>query len=320
MRFGTSIPQHLLVRAVEEGKTKEVAATLAVIDQAGFEWIRIGDHIAHPGISHQENEDLDAVVYGDPFAVISWLSALNSNLRFVLGVLILPLRHPVLVAHAAATADRLSSGRVILGLGSGYARQEFAAVGVDYAERFARTEDHVQAIRKLLDEPRASFEGKFTHLDGVALTCKPAQDHLPIWLGGVGPKGADRAARLGDCWFPSLSGYGRPPGLTPRDVASRGAELQGVRKELGLPRLEIVGSAALGMSFINDPKPLEGPADPRDRHLNGTGTAEDLVHLLKAHEEAGLDGVVMDLHTEESLEGCRRSAGIFAERVRHHFS
>lgn len=316
MKFGTAIPEHLLMNAVAERREKDVARVLTAMIDAGFSWFRVGDHIAHPGLSHHAGEDLDNVVYGDPFSVISWLSLLNADMKFVLGVLVLPLRHPVLVAHGAATADRLSAGRLLLGMGSGYAKQELAAVGIDYKARFAMTEDHLHAVRGLLDNRRFTHRGRFTQFEDVALTCRPAQSHVPIWIGGVGPQAADRAARLGDCWFLSVSGYGRPPGLTPRDLSIRAPALQARRRELGLAPLQLVGSTAVAMSFRTDPRALEGPADVRDRHVNGSGTVDDLVALLAAYRDAGLEGIVMDLHTEQSLDDCLRAIDFFAERVR----
>lgn len=316
MKFGTAIPEQLIMKAVAERREKDVERVLSAMYQAGFSWFRVGDHIAHPGLSHHAGEDLDSAVYGDAFSVISWLAARNPDLKFVLGVLVLPLRHPVLVAHGAATADRLSGGRLILGLGSGYAKQELAAVGIDYKARFAMTEDHLHAVRGLLDNRRFTYHGRFSRFDDVALTCRPSQAHVPIWIGGVGPQAADRAARLGDCWFLSVSGYGRPPGLTPRDLSIRGAALQARRKELGLAPLELVGSTAVAMSFRTAPRALEGPADIRDRHVNGSGTVDDLVALLAAYRDAGLEGMVMDLHTEQSLDDCLRAIDLFAERIR----
>ncbi len=317
MEFGTSILERVVVEAAGQNRPEGIARVMRAMEEAGFSLYRVGDHVADPGMSHYEGEELHRAVYADPFSAIAWLSTLNAKLRFLVGVLILPFRHPLHTAHAAATLDQLTAGRFVLGVGSGYARKEFAAFGLDLKERFGRTEEYLQAIRALLSGSGATYKGRYLQLEDVGLTCPSrTPGGPPIWVGGVGPRAALRAARLGDAWFPSISGYARAPGLTPRQIAEMRPALDALRAESGLGPLPIYASTATAMAFVDAPKPFEGAADPRDRLANGTGGPEHLADLINAYAEAGVRGVVLSLHTQQSVDECLRAIDVFATKVK----
>lgn len=317
VEFGAGIPMWLLVNEAANGRHEQLAQVLQAMWDAGFRYFHSGDHIADVGLSHHEGEDRTRVIYGDVFSTLAFLAPLNDKLQFVVGVLILPLRHPVVVAHQAATLDRLTGGRFILGVGSGYARPEFAAVGVDFKDRFALTEESLQIVLSLLEEPTTSYEGRFYNLDDVALTCTPlTKPRPPIWVGGVGDKAALRAARLADGWYPSITGYERASGPTPRKLAEMNELVQSKREALGKPRLPVIASSALGFAFMTHPQPFQGPADVRERCVTGTGGPEHLAELIDAYHEAGVDRFIMPFHTQTSLDDCLRAIDVFANEVK----
>jgi probable F420-dependent oxidoreductase len=183
-------------------------------EEAGFESIWVGDHIALPADAPDDAYDprLEAVV------TLAHLAAVTRRVRLALGVIVLPQRQPVLLAKQLTSIDVLSEGRLIVGLGVGYLEAELRALGASLADRGARTDEYIAAMRALWDEPTPEFEGRFVSFSHVIQRPRPAQlPHPPIVIGGESPR-AYRRARAADGWY----GWER----TPEEVAA-------VREELG---------------------------------------------------------------------------------------
>jgi probable F420-dependent oxidoreductase len=142
----------------------------------------------------------------DPFLWLTFIAARTSSLLLGTGVLVLPLRSPVLVAKQAATLDRLSSSRLLLGVGSGWLREEFDAIGAGYADRHERLAESVIAMRALWTEPQASYAGRHTSFAGLDMRPRPGRP-VPVHVGGSTIGAARRAGRLGDGFCPQ----GGPP-------------------------------------------------------------------------------------------------------------
>ena len=123
-------------------------------------------------------------------------------MRLATGILILPQRNPVVLAKEVATLDRLSKGRVTLGIGVGWLREEFDALGVPFAERAARTDEHVAVMRAVWSGASVDYAGEFTTLTGANVFPHPVQSPVPIVVGGHSVAAARRAGRLGDGFFP----------------------------------------------------------------------------------------------------------------------
>jgi len=139
----------------------------------------------------------------DPFVWLSFAAAVTSTIRLATGVLILPQRHPFYVAKEVATLDQLSGGRVTLGVGIGWLAEEFAALGVPFESRAARTEESVAALRSLWSEGASRVEGDHFQWGNVHSNPKPVQPGgPPVVIGGHAPAAARRAARIGDGFFP----------------------------------------------------------------------------------------------------------------------
>jgi probable F420-dependent oxidoreductase len=147
----------------------------------------------------------------DSFTWLSYVAALTSTLKLATGVAILPQRNVVYTAKEIATLDQLSGGRVILGVGTGWMREEFEAVGVPFERRGARTDEYIRVLRALWGDEKVTFEGEFVRLDGVYCRPQPVNRTVPIVIGGHSDASARRAGRLGDGYFP---GRGDTPTLT----------------------------------------------------------------------------------------------------------
>lgn len=139
----------------------------------------------------------------DPFTVLGAFAARTSRIRLGPGVLLLPLRHPVVVAQAVSSLDAISGGRAVLGIGvGGEFPAEYRACGVALAERGRRADEALEAIRILWTEAPAAYRGTFFTFEGVALQPRPVQrPGPPVWVGGRSAAALRRAARLGDGWL-----------------------------------------------------------------------------------------------------------------------
>lgn len=146
----------------------------------------------------------------DPLIWLSYVAAQTSTINLATGILILPERNPVVLAKQAASLDQISGGRFLLGVGVGWLKEEFDAIGVPFAERAARTDDSVAAMRALWTEDAATYHSEFTNFDDCILRPRPAQGSVPIVVGGHSDAAARRAGRVGDGFFP---GKGSPEEL-----------------------------------------------------------------------------------------------------------
>lgn len=143
----------------------------------------------------------------DPLLPLAYAAAITKTLRLGTGVMILPQRHPLYVAKEVATLDVLSNGRVILGIGSGWLKEEFDSLGLDFHQRGARTDEAIKSLRALWSpEAASSFHGKHFSFGPVKCFPKPVQkDGVPIVIGGHSPAAAKRAGRYGNGFFPAIA-------------------------------------------------------------------------------------------------------------------
>jgi probable F420-dependent oxidoreductase len=160
-------------------------------EESGFDSVWVGDSIF--GSARFE-----------PLTILSAVGARTKRVEVGTAILIAGLRSPVLLAHAVATLDQLTHGRVILGLGAGWLQQDFDAVGVPFGERLGRFSETIRICRSLWSGGPVDFAGKYWRLDAAELKPAPYRSHgPPIWVGGMGPRALRVAARLGDGWFPT---------------------------------------------------------------------------------------------------------------------
>lgn len=167
-------------------------------EAAGFESLWVGDHIALPveGSDPPDEPRLEALI------ALTYLAAITSRVRLVSGVIVLPQRQPVLLAKQLASLDALSQGRLSVGIGVGYVEPELRALGASLADRGARTDEYLAAMRALWDEPAPAFDGRFVSFDGVLQRPRPVQrPHPPIIIGAQTPAGRRRAVEQGNGWY-----------------------------------------------------------------------------------------------------------------------
>ena len=169
------------------------------MESLGYHLVMISDHVA---ITPDVQEKYPAPFY-DPLVCLSWLAANTSTLELGTTVLILPYRNPLLVARMGANIDQLSGGRFILGVGAGWAKGEFQALGVPFDQRGAMSNEYLAAIKALWTSDLASYNGRFVSFESVNTAPRPVREpHPPIWVGGSSDAAIRRAVRFGNAWHP----------------------------------------------------------------------------------------------------------------------
>lgn len=163
-------------------------------------------HMPYPGSQDGQMPGGDQVPIPDPLIPLAYAAAITSRLILSTGVIILPQRHPLYLAKQLATLDLLSNGRVMVGIGSGWMKEEFDSVQIPFNVRGTRTDESIKAMRTLWREPVASFHGQHFRFHDVKSYPKPVQKNgIPIHVGGHSLAAARRAGRYGDGFFPTLT-------------------------------------------------------------------------------------------------------------------
>ncbi|MGW3346083.1 LLM class flavin-dependent oxidoreductase [Nonomuraea rubra] len=251
MRIGVNVPN--FGPGTDPAVLRRWART---VEALGYDLLMISDHVV---VTPDVAEQYPAPFY-EPFTTLSWLAGVTERIRLGTSVLIVPYRHPLLMARMAANLDRFSGGRLVLGVGTGWARQEFDALGVPFERRGRLTDEHLQAMR-------AAWADEDDYRAGP----------IPLWVGGNGEAGLRRAVRLGDAYHPLRTTL---PWL--RDAAQR---LKAVAGELGRPVPAFAPRIVLRLTGT----PVTGP-----QRRAGEGTIGQIVEDLEELRALGADTVVLD--------------------------
>jgi probable F420-dependent oxidoreductase len=219
-------------QSVSFTETDQLTELARIAEEVGFDGILASDHLFYPEkleSAYPYSEDghpgfTPDTPWPEPFAAIAAMSAVTRRIRFATMVYILPLRHPLVAAKAAATVAELSGGRLVLGVGAGWMKEEFDALGVDFATRGRRTDEMIEVLRALWAGGMVEHHGRDYDFERLQLCPAPAQP-IPIYVGGVSPAALRRAARLGDGWLGS--------GNDPAEVPAILERLRALRREAG---------------------------------------------------------------------------------------
>jgi probable F420-dependent oxidoreductase len=202
MRIGVVFPQTEL-----GGDVGAVRAYGQGVEALGFRHVLAYDHVvgADPAVYPGWDGPYDLhTTFHEPFVMFGYLAAMTS-LEFVTGIIIAPQRQTALLAKQAAEVDLLAQGRFRLGLGIGWNKVEYEALGQDFHVRGRRLDEQIGLLRRLWTEPSVTFDGAFDHIKGAGLAPLPVQRPIPIWLGAQSPVAYRRVGRSADGWFPQIS-------------------------------------------------------------------------------------------------------------------
>ncbi len=221
----------------------------------------------------------------EPLTAVTYLLTITQKIQVGTSVLVIPYRNPVHTAKALATADYLSGGRVILGAGVGWWREEFEGVGVPFEDRAARTVEYLTVIKQIWTHPRVAFEGRFARIrEAGGVRPHPARPGgIPIWIGGHGEAALRRVVEMGDGWHPL--GLRPPVALHPPEMAEK------VRRLRDLARAGGRDPATITISFKGPLKFEDGAGAGRSPL---TGSPSQIVEDLRAYVAAGVEHFVLD--------------------------
>ncbi|NLE82827.1 MAG: LLM class F420-dependent oxidoreductase [Rhodococcus sp.] len=203
MHIGVTSPvviDHPTSRAAWERRAgiDELAHVADTADRLGYHHLTCSEHVAVPDAIATERGG----VYYDPLATFGYLAARTRRIRLNTRVLVLGYHHPLEIAKRYGTLDAVSGGRLVLGLGVGSLEQEFALLGASFADRGARADEALAALRVSLSTPHPEFHGTFYDYSGVEVRPHAVQQRVPFWIGGRTPRSLRRAVTLGDGWLP----------------------------------------------------------------------------------------------------------------------
>ncbi|MFV0523605.1 MAG: LLM class F420-dependent oxidoreductase [Acidimicrobiales bacterium] len=204
---------------------------------------------------------VDDLPLPDPLIWMSYMAAVTSTIRFGTAILILPQHNPVITAKQVATLDHLSGGRVMLGIGVGWMREEFDAIGASFDDRGARTDEYVAAMRELWTAERPTFHGRFVNFDDTYCRPRPVQGSVPIIIGGDSEVAARRAGRLGDGYFPARGAPGELFSVARRTAERYGRDPAALELTASVPDDldDLPALAALGVTRVAVPvSPMAG--------------------------------------------------------------
>jgi probable F420-dependent oxidoreductase len=263
MEFGFSLPSRGPSASMKNLRTPAQHA-----DTLGLDSVWVSDHIIVPEQInsfypyHPEGQFPTAPEqdYLEPLTALTFLAGCTEHVQLGTSVLILPYRNALLTAKIVSTLDKLSNGRVILGIGVGWMEEEFVALGLDtYRKRGAVSDEYIRAFRELWSSDSPHFEGEYVRFAHIGFAPKPVRQP-PIWVGGHTAPAIRRAARLGDGWHPI--GLRPPANLNPDEMSKAVAQLHDEAAKVGRNPQDITISFRGPIDFSDaggaDRKPLSG--------------------------------------------------------------
>jgi probable F420-dependent oxidoreductase len=288
-------------------------------EELGFAHLSLSDHVVVPRkigsrYPYSESGEWAGAASGDcfeQFTELAFLAALTTEPRLITGVAVIPYRGAVHTAKIAATIDVLSDGRMVLGIGAGWLREEFEALEAPpFEERGRVTDEYLQAFKLLWTEQNPRFAGQHVRFADVSFLPKPVQKpHPPIWVGGESPAALRRTARYGDVWFP----IGNNP-RHPLDTLARFGE--GLRRLHQIAEQNGRDPKSIGLAFyagwFDEARTLT--VDSGERHIM-TGTAAEVASDIDGLAALGVTDLVLNFQRatlDQSLASMQR----FCDEIR----
>jgi len=294
MRIGIAIPNYGPIAGPD--LIGEVADR---VEASGLDAVWVSDHLlapvgvksAYPYDPRPEKPATDVSALEqmyEPLMTLGWLAGRTARVRLGVSAYVMPYRNPVVTAKLVATLDALSGGRLTLAVGSGWLREEFAALHVPFANRSRRLEEYLAICDALWAGGEAHYEGHYYQLPSVKTGPRPAQrPRPPIWIAGNSGRVVERAARIGDGWHPI--------DLTPDAVGDGARRIRRRLDEIGRPRDAVAITLRAQIGVGGERRLLHGDADAIRADLD-------------AYRAAGLEHLVVSLRRERTKDALLRSA------------
>lgn len=238
----------------------------------------------------------------DPMIALAGLATCTTRIGLGVSVYLAALRNPIVAAKLVASLDQLSGGRVRLGVGAGWIREEYETFGIDFSERGRVLDEHLACMRTLWTEPEPRFHGQYFQVENIGFEPKPVQARLPIWVGGNSAAARARAARLGDGWHVID---------VPLPELERGIEdLRKRCHDAGRDPGDVIVSVRSQVAVLP-----QSPAD-EERFAPLIGTREEIVRDLRRMRELGVGHVALwPAGQQHSLESYMAEISRFANEL-----
>ena len=287
MKFGVAVPNYGKYAA----KT-EIVKMAQIAEELGFDSIWVSDHVIIP-----ETHKGFGYVFYDPFITLSYIAAQTRKIKLGTSVIVLPYRNPVVLAKMISTLDNLSEGRIILGVGTGWIKDEFDALGIAYEKRGEVTDEIQKVLKILWTEDNPSFKGKHYNFSNIKFRPKPVQKPHPVfWVGGGTKKAIERSVKYGEGWH--------PVGLTPEELGEKISYLNSLLENHKNPDFEV--SLRRTIEITN--KDLSQEEILR-------GSVEKIVRGIKEYKRIGVDHLLLHFLSGTS-EGVLNSMNIFSQEIK----
>ncbi len=257
-------------------------------EEMGFAAVQFPEHIVMP--VRPDVPPVSAVWY-DNFVLASHMASLTKSIRLIFNVMVVPYRPPVQTAKLISTLDVVSGGRLTVGCGAGWLRGEFRVLGVPHAERGALTDEYLRAMKVLWTQDNPEFQGKYVSFSRLAFLPKCVQKpHVPLWIGGSGPRPRARVIELGDGWAPMV---GELPDLK-RDIAT----VKELAKAAGRDpeRLDFSFSIAFGERDETSEKARTHASQGAAEQRPLATTADAVIELAGRYRDAGFTHLALSFN------------------------
>ncbi|MFF1646175.1 LLM class F420-dependent oxidoreductase [Streptomyces sp. NPDC058240] len=276
----------------------DLAAIARTADRTGFAYLASCDHVAIP----RRLAGVMGTVWYDPVATLAFLAGITERVLLMSHVAVVGLRHPLATAKQYATLDHLSGGRLILGVGAGHVPEEFQALGADFDGRGGVLDETIDALKAALGpEEYPEFAGERFSFAGLGQLPRPAQERVPVWVGGSSPAAVRRAAVRGDGWLPQ----GDPREKLPAQIA----RLKELREAAGVGTPIVIGAITEPL-YVGEPEWSVGR-----RTL--TGKPEAVAESLRAYRAMGVHQIQVRFRSRSRSELTDQMA-VFAAEVAPH--
>lgn len=301
MQFGVHLPQ-----VGRQANREQVLRFAREADTLGIESGWVSDHVAWPLEIESEYPYSDTgsapapydIPFLEPLATLLFVAGCTERMRLGTTVMVAGYRPPVQTAKMWSTLDVLSGGRAILGIGIGWMKEEFEALGMPSDNRGPRTDEQLEIFVKLFRDATPSHEGRFYQFPKIGFEPKPLKNHIPIWIGGHTTPALRRAARYGDGLHAAFT--------DPAGVRESWETLRTICEEQGRDRSELELSLRLYLNF----------GEGSDEKKSLTGTVDQMVERIGEYAEIGVSHIILDIVARGGADGRLEAMQRFVNDVR----
>lgn len=296
MKIGIAIPNF----GKYASKNNITRLTLAA-EKYGFDSIWLSDHIvipkSHKGFGNN---------FYEPLTTLSYLAPITKTINLGTSIIVLPYRNPIVLAKAVSTLDQLSDGRIILGIGSGWLKEEFEALGADFDNRKARTDEYLRIINVLWNSRKPQYQGQYYNFSNISFLPKPKKGYkIPVWFGGNSNEAINKAIEHCDGWH--------SVGLSPEEIKTK---LEYIGDALSLKeniKSDFIISVRKNLQLTNDIKINLNKDEPL------RGDKEKITRGLQDYKVSGVKHIILYI-LSSSLNGIFDTMKVLATEIRAEFN